>query len=425
MTEATWEIDTLDSGLRVVTTPVPTAQSVSVNVFVGIGSRGEGKRINGLSHYLEHMMFKGTEQRKTAIEIAEAVEGAGGILNAYTSQELTCYWNQVPFDKLPLAMDVLADMMRHSLIAQEEVDRERTVVQQEIRRAYDQPGSWAGHLLSEACFGDQPLGWPIAGTVETVQEMQREDFMQHIGTWYVPQNTVLSVAGNTTHKEVVAHARRLFEGLDGKKPPNVPNVNGGIPDRNVVVEAREIAQSNMAMALRAVSRLDPDRYAAQILNAILGRGMSSRLFREVRERRGLAYSIGSGLTRYMDTGVLSISAGVSAVNVAETTKVIKEELMKLVQEPAGNDELTKARDYTIGSFRLGLETSMALAQRAGEYLLLMGEIEPVEHVVEMLQAVTAADVQRVAQRLFRPDNFSMSLVGPGANEEELAALLAA
>jgi len=425
MTEATWEIETLDSGLRVVTTPVPTAQSVSVNVFVGVGSRAEDRRINGLSHYLEHMMFKGTEHRKTAIEIAEAVEGAGGILNAYTSQEMTCYWNQVPFDKLPVAMDVLADMMRYSLIDQEEVDRERTVVQQEIRRAYDQPGAWAGHLLSEACFGDQPLGWPVAGTVDKVQEMQRDDFIRHIGTWYVPQNVVLSVAGNTTHKDVVDHARKLFAGLAGTKPPEVPEVSGGIPERNVVVESRDIAQSNMAMALRAVSRLDPDRYAAQIMNAILGRGMSSRLFKEVRERRGLAYSIGSGLTRYMDTGVLSISAGVSPENVAETTKVIKEELMKLVHELVENVELTKARDYTTGSFRLGLETSMALAQRAGEQLLLLGEIEPIEHVVAQLQAVTSEDVQRVAKRLFRDDNLSMSLVGPGANEEELSALLAA
>jgi predicted Zn-dependent peptidase len=425
MTEVPWEIDTLDSGLRVVTTPVSTAQSVSVNVFVGVGSRAEERRINGLSHYLEHMMFKGTERRKTAIEIAEAIEGAGGILNAYTSQELTCYWNQVPFDKLPLAMDVLADMMLRSLIDAGELDRERTVVQQEIQRAHDQPGAWAGHLLSEACFGDQPLGWPVAGTVDTVQEMYRDDFARHISTWYVPQNMVLSVAGNTTHREVVAQARTLFEGLDGARPPEVAEVSGGIPERNVMVEAREIAQSNLGIALRAVSRLDPDRYPAMLLNAVLGRGMSSRLFKEVRERRGLAYSVGSGLTRYMDTGVLSISAGVSPEHVAEATKVIKQELMKLVEERVGPEELTKSRDYTIGSFRLGLETSMALAQRAGEQLMMLGEIEPVETVVAKLQAVTADDVQRVAGRLFRNDNLSMSLVGPGANEQELAELLAA
>ena len=425
MAETTWEIETLESGLRVVTTPVATAQSVSVNVFVGVGSRAEDQRTNGLSHYLEHMMFKGTERRPSAIDIAEAIEGAGGVLNAYTSQEVTCYWNQVPFDKFPLAMDVLVDMMRYSMIDAGELDRERTVVQQEIRRAYDQPGAWAGRLLSEACFGDQPLGWPVAGTVETVQELQRDDFMHHIGTWYVPKNIVLSVGGNITHAEVVAAARKLFDGLDGGSPPPVPEVRNGIPDRNVVVEAREITQSNLAMALRAVSRTDPDRYPAIILNAVLGRGMSSRLFKEVRERRGLAYSIGSSLTRYNDTGVLGISAGVTAEQLPETVRVIKEELRKLVDEPVGVEEMTKARDYTIGSFRLGLETPMALAQRAGEALLMLGEIEPIEEVVANLAAVSADDVQRVAKRFFRNDNLCASVVGPGANEAEVGELLAA
>ena len=425
MAETTWEIDTLASGLRVVTTPVPTAQSVSVNVFVGVGSRAEDHRTNGVSHYLEHMMFKGTERRPTAIDIAEAIEGAGGVLNAYTSQELTCYWNQVPFDKFSLAMDVLVDMMRYSMIDAGELDRERTVVQQEIRRAYDQPGAWAGRLLSEACFGDQPLGWPVAGTVETVEELTRDDFMRHIGDWYVPKNMVLSVAGNITHQEVLAAAGKLFDGLEGQTPPAVREVRNGIPPKNVVVEARDITQSNLGMALRAVSRTDPDRYAAMILNAVLGRGMSSRLFKEVRERRGLAYSIGSSLTRYNDTGVLGISAGVTAEQLAETVRVIKAELMKLVDEPVGEEEMTKARDYTIGSFRLGLETPMALAQRCGEALLMLGEIEAIESVVAKLAAVSAGDVQRVAQRFFRNDNLCASVVGPGADADEVAGLLAA
>ncbi|HYM16474.1 MAG TPA: pitrilysin family protein, partial [Dehalococcoidia bacterium] len=193
-----WQISTLGNGLRVVTTPVPTAQSVSVNLFVGIGSRGEDRRTNGVSHYMEHMLFKGTPRRPDAIRIAEAIEGAGGVLNAYTSKELTCYWNQVPFDKLALAMDVLADMYRNSLLAPDEIARERTVVQQEIRRAFDQPGAWASELLSRATYGDQPIGWPIAGSIETVEALARDDFVRHVQTYYAPSNTVLSVAGNTT-----------------------------------------------------------------------------------------------------------------------------------------------------------------------------------------------------------------------------------
>jgi predicted Zn-dependent peptidase len=425
MAEATWEIETLENGLRVVTTPVPTAQSVSVNVFVGVGSRAEDRRTNGLSHYLEHMLFKGTEERPTAIAISEAIEGAGGNMNAGTDKELTVYYNLMPYEKLPLAMDVLADMIQRSLIDAEELDRERTVVQQEIKRAYDQPGAWASRLLYEASFGDQPLGWPVAGTVETVQELARDDFVNHVRTWYTPPNMVLSVAGNTTHREVVEHARRLYGGLEGDAPPAVDRARDGVATKRAVTESREITQSNLAMAVRGLSRKDPGRYALGILNAVLGRGMSSRLFREVRERRGLAYSIGSGVTRFQDTGLLSISAGVSAEKVNETVSVIKQELQKLVEEPVGEEELTKARDYSVGTFRLSMESPMALAHRTGEDLLFLGEIETIETIVGRLQAVTADDVQQMAQRLFRLEHMSMSLVGPGANEGEMTDLLAA
>lgn len=420
-----YERTVLANGLRVVTSYMPHTRSVSINLFVGAGSRYESDEQAGVSHFLEHMLFKGTERRPSAIAIAEAIEGAGGILNAFTTQELTCYWNQVPFDKLALAMDVLADMMQHALIDQEELDRERSVVQQEIRRAYDQPGAWASRLLAQAYFGDQPLGWPVAGTVETVEALTRNDFLHHIDTWYVPENVVVSVAGNTTHREVLAAARKLLGGLERSASPPVEAVRDGLPPQHIAVEARAIAQSNLGLALPAVSRTDPDRYAVTILNAILGRGMSSRLFKEVRERRGLAYSIGSSVTRYNDTGVLTISAGVSPEKVSETVQVIREELGKLVDEPVGDEELTKARDYTIGSFRLSLETPMALAQRAGELLLMVGAIEPIEETVERLAAVTAPDVQRVAQRLLGDGRLAMSLVGPGANEEELRELLAA
>ncbi|MCI0850281.1 MAG: insulinase family protein, partial [Chloroflexi bacterium] len=285
--------------------------------------------------------------------------------------------------------------------------------------------AWASHLLSEAHFGDQPLGWPVAGTVDSVQELKRDDLMNHIGTWYVPRNIVLSVAGNTTQGEVLKLARKLLAEAEGGPAPAIPTARDGIPERNVIVEDRDITQSNMAMALRTVSRRDPDRSAVTIMNTVLGRGMSSRLFKEVRERRGLAYSIGSGVSLYNDTGVLTISAGVSADKVAETTSVIKAELTKLVEEPVGEEELTKSRDYIIGNFRLSMETPMALAQRAGDQLLMLGEIESIDDVVARYQAVTAADVQRVAKRIFRKDNFSMSLVGPGANEGELTELLAA
>jgi predicted Zn-dependent peptidase len=371
------------------------------------------------------MLFKGTDRRPDAIVIAEAIEGAGGVLNAYTSKELTCYWNQVPFDKLPQAMDVLADMYKHSKLEQAEVDRERTVVQQEIRRAFDQPGAWASELLSRATFGDQPIGWPIAGTIETVEAMQRDDFVQHVGTYYAPCNTVLSVAGNTTHDEVLRLAEELYGGVEDRPVPPQPAARPEFADEPVIVEKREIAQCNMGIALHAIGRKDPDRYPLMVMNTILGRGMSSRLFKEVRERRGLAYSVGSGVSRYNDVGTMSISAGVTLEHLEEATSVIRDELFKMSAEPAREEEVTKARDFSIGNFRLGLESTMALAQRAGESLLMLGEIEPIEAVVSGVEAVTAGDVQRVAQRLFKPGAFAMAVVGPGGDPDKLREILAA
>ncbi|MEX2225175.1 MAG: pitrilysin family protein [Dehalococcoidia bacterium] len=418
-----WQISRLDNGLRVVTTPVPTAQSVSVNVFVGIGSRGEDRRTNGLSHYMEHMLFKGTERRPDAIMIAEAIEGAGGVLNAYTTRELTCYWNQVPFDKLGQAMDVLADMYRNSKLEQQEIDRERTVVQQEIRRSFDQPGAWASELLSRATFGDQPIGWPVAGTLETVEAMAHEDFVEHVAQYYVPSNTVLSVAGNTTHDEVMTLTEQLYGDIPAADIAPPPAAVMQFAPERVVVEKREIAQCNMGIALHGVARRDPERYPQMVMNTVLGRGMSSRLFKEVRERRGLAYSVGSGMARYTDVGVMNVSAGVTLEHLEEATRVIREQLFLLATDPAPEEEVTKARDFSVGNFRLGLESTMALAQRAGESLLMNGEIESIDDVVNAINAVTPSEVQHVAQRLFKPGGFSMAVVGPGGDADLLQEIL--
>ncbi len=413
----------LPEGLRVVTTAVPTAQSVSVNVFVGAGSRGEEERTKGLAHFLEHMMFKGSPRRPTAIEVAEAIEGAGGVLNAYTAKELTCYWNQVPFDRIETAIDVLADMLRNALLAPEEIDRERSVVQQEIRRTKDQPAAWAGELLGQAVYGDHPMGWSTAGTEETVATLRQQDFKDWMRAWYGAANVVVSIAGNTTHEGVMGLVARHLENGRTAIAPALPALNGALPASRVLCDSRPITQANLAIGLPALSRSDPDRYTLMVLNSLLGRGMSSRLFKEVRERRGLAYSVGSSVSRHSDTGLLGIAAGVSPENVGEAVRVILDELDKLVQERVGEEELTKARDYTVGSFRLGLETTMALGQRAGESLLTLGEIEPVESVVNKLLAVTADDLMRVARRVLLRDKVALAVVAPDANEGALRELL--
>jgi predicted Zn-dependent peptidase len=280
-----------------------------------------------------------------------------------------------------------------------------------------------GELLSQAVYGDQPIGWSIAGTVEIIGAMQRQDLVDHLDRWYTPQNAVLSVAGNVAHEQVMELAERWLGEWQGGPAPRWLPARPELPEQRVIAEKRDIAQCNVAIGLRAIGRNDPDRFALTILNNVLGRGMSSRLFKEVRERRGLAYSVGSSVSRHADTGTMSISAGVSPENLHEATSVILAELRRLVDEPVGDEEMTKARDYAAGSFRLGLESTMSLGQRAGENLLTLGDIEPVDEVVSKLRGVAAEDVQRVARRLFHGGNLAMAVVGPQGDADELGALL--
>lgn len=420
---ANWKLGCLENGLRVVTTPVATAESVSISIFVGVGSRCEQPRVNGISHYMEHMLFKGTHKRPDAIQIAEAIEGLGGSLNAYTGKELTCYWNHVPFDGAHRALEVLADMVLDSLLDLEEIERERSVVQQEIKRGHDQPGSWVGELLSRALYGDQPIGWSIAGPPEVIQTIQRPDFVEHLDHWYRPNNMVLSVAGRIEHEDVMRWAEELLGGGRPAEIASVPAADPELPAQHVIAEAREIAQCNLAMGLRAFGREDPDRFALTVMTNLFGRGMSSRLFREVRERRGLAYSVGASTSRHAGVGAFSISAGISPENLLEATRVILHEAGRLVSEPVGDEELTKVRDYTSGSFRLGLESTGSLGQRHGDSLLSIGRIETVDEVVEQYQAVQPADIQRVAARIFHPDNLAVAIVGPPIDVDELEAVL--
>ena len=419
-----WELTTLDNGLRVVTTPMPTTQAVSVNLFVGVGSRSEPERLNGITHFLEHMVFKGTERRPDATIIAEEIEGAGGTLNAYTNKEFTCYWNIVPFDRVATAIDVAADMLLHSKLDQEEIERERTVVQQELKRNHDNPGAWAGRLIGQAVYGEQPTGWDVGGTVELVATWQRPDFVEHIGAWYRPGNIVLSVAGNVSHDQVVELARPLFGGMEPAPIPSVMPYDPAITGPRVTAESRPIDQCTMFLGLPIFGRDDPDRAALRVMNDVLGAGMSSRLFREVRERRGLAYSVSSGYGYLSDTGVFTISAGVNREKLDETISVCLAEAERLVAEDVPADELRKAKDHSIGRFRLSLETAFSLGQRHGELLMSRGAIESVDEVVAQIEAVTPDDVRRVAGRVFRRDQLHCAVVGPGLDQSEVEARLA-
>ena len=416
-------IDELPNGLRVVVTSIPHSQAAVLAAYVGVGSRDEARDTLGLSHYLEHMLFKGTEARPEPTAISAAIEGAGGSLNAFTSRELTCYWNRVPFDRLPLAMDVLADSVRHSLLAESEIERERTVICSEIRRAHDQPGQRVGQLLTQAAYGEQPLGWEIAGDLESVGSVTREHLADHIATWYRPSNIVLSVAGNVEREQVLEFAERHWgegwpEGASAAAPARSP-AEAAMSDDLAQIEVRNLEQCNLALALRSIHRLDPDRYAMALLNEVLGGGMSSRLFTEIREKRGLAYSVGSHPTAFDDAGHLAIMAGVTDEHVLETVDVVIDELGKLVAEPVADEELERVREHAIGSFRLGLDAAASWCHRAGGMLLSNGFIEPVEETIAGYESVTSADIQRVAQRVMREGNLAAAVVGPFEQADEL------
>lgn len=417
------QITTLPNGLRVILTPVPTAQAAAVTFFVGVGSRHEDRETNGVSHFIEHMLFKGTTLRPTAPEISQAIEGAGGSLNAFTTKEITCYWNNLPFEHVDTGIEVLADMLQHSVMDPEEVERERTVVQQEIRRSHDSPGSHVSELLSGATFGDQPIGWPIAGTLETVDAMTRQDFIDHMAGFYTSANTVLSIAGNVEPDRVLEVVERQFGSLALGEPALERGATAERPAEYIQLDDRPIEQTNLALSVLGIGRRDPDRYALDLMNTALGRGMSSRLFKEVRERRGLAYSVGSGSTRYRDIGSMTVSAGVTREHQEEALEVIIAELHDLATTPMPDEELNRTKDYATGSFRLSLETPMSFAQRWGAQLLHDGKLEPADVTVDCLRAVTAEDIQRVAKRLFDEPKFSLAVVGPSASEDRLDTIL--
>ncbi len=419
----TWEMSTLPNGLRVVTTPIPTTQAVSINMFVGVGSRSEEQEVNGITHFLEHMVFKGTERRPDATMIAGEIEGAGGTLNAYTNKEFTCYWNIVPFDRFGVGIDVLADMLLNSKLEQGEIDKERTVVQQELKHNHDSPGAWAARLIGKALYGEQPCGWDVGGSVELVNTMNRPEFVDHISSWYHARNHVLSVAGNVSHGQVMEQAERLFGAMPNDEIPSVRPYDPGVTGPRVMTDSRPIDQCSLYLGGPLFGRGDPDRFALRVMNDVLGSGMSSRLFREVRENRGLAYSVGSGYGFLADAGTFTISAGVDRDKIAETISVCLAECENMFKETVPADEMKKAKDHTVGRFRLSLETAYSLGQRHGELLISRGQIEEIPEFVAGIEAVTPDDVRRVASRIFDRSKFHCTVVGPNIDENEILAAL--
>ena len=419
-----FEKTVLDNGLRIVSSSLPHTRSVSVCIFVGAGSRYESDEIAGVSHFLEHMLFKGTERRPTAREISEEIEGIGGIMNAGTDKELTVYWAKVGDHRFARTMDILADCLRHSLLDPVELEKERSVILEELAMTEDNPGEIVNLLIDEVVWPAQPLGRDVGGTPESVQRVTRDDVASYMQGLYVPQNTVVAIAGNVSHAEAVEQAAKHL--ADWEARPFDTWFPAAIPDDAPRFRLRQkrTEQAHLCLALPGLSAAHPDRYVLDVLNAVLGEGMSSRLFLELREQRSLCYDVHSYVNHYLDSGSAVVNAGVDPRKVDDALRAIAEEVLKMV-EPIPERELVKAKEFIKGRLQLRMEDTRAVASWLGGQELLRREILTVDDVLAIVDEVDADEIQRVASTLLRPDSFRLAVVGPYRSPARFERLLAA
>ncbi|HAL61474.1 MAG TPA: insulinase family protein [Chloroflexi bacterium] len=417
------EKTTLDNGLRILSLGMPHTCAVSIGFFIGVGSRFEDGEENGISHFLEHMLFKGTEKRPTAREIAVTIEGVGGAINATTGRELTTYWVKVPQGHLALAIDLLVDMLQCSKLEEEEIERERRVIIEEINMMLDFPADWVHLLLNQLVWPGHPLGRDVTGTKESVSKIDRERMFRYLARHYHPANTVVSVAGRIEHEEVVEELSLALEAWPRKEREAYLPVEEAQREPRVCLGYRETEQAHLALSLQGIPRSHPDRFNLQLLNTVLGQGMSSRLFLEVREKRGLAYSISSYVNYLHDTGRLGVFAGVDPRRIEAALEAILGELDRLRGEPVPAEELKKAKEFMKGRLLLQMEDSFAVASWLGRQEILEDRVLTVDEVLAAIDAVTAEDIQRVASERFREESLNLAVVGPFQEEERVRSLL--
>jgi predicted Zn-dependent peptidase len=420
---AIYQTTRLSNGVTVATTTLPHMTSVSLGLWVGVGGRNEPAELNGISHFIEHMLFKGTA-RRSAEEISQSVEGIGGTLNAFTSEDHTCFYARVTHDRWKAVADVIADMFLHSRFDPADIAKERNVIKEELASYYDQPQQYVHELLNELQWPDQPLGRSLTGSVKTLNAMRRQHFVDYMARHYVGDATLLCAAGRIEHAELVEVAQRLTRRCRlGPKPAFAPATNPQTKP-TVRLDTRKTEQTQLALGLRAASRHDPRRFPLRLLNTLVGETMSSRLFVELRENRGLAYDIHSSTSTFEDTGDFVVSAGLDAANLDKALKLILRELRRLADEPVSPGELKRAKDYVIGQMELSLESTENHMMSLGEQLLGFGRVIPQEDVVKRLRAVRASDLRRTMSDFLRPERMSLALVSPLKDGRGIEGILA-
>ncbi len=414
----------LPGGLRIVTEAMPTVRSATFGIWVNVGSRDETPSLAGASHYLEHLLFKGT-RRRSALDISSALDAVGGEANAFTGKEYTCYYARVLDDDLPLAIDVVADLVTSSLVTAADVEGERGVILEEIAMHDDDPSDVVHESFSAAVFGDTPLGRPVLGTAESIERLSRQAVAGYYRRRYRPENMVVSVAGNVEHTAVVRRVRAAFAaaGMAGgdarPAPPRVSTARVPAARSVVAVERRPTEQAHLVLGGPGLSRTDERRFALGVLNAALGGGMSSRLFQEVREKRGLAYSVYSYATQYAGTGLFGVYAGCLPGKVDEVLDICRDQLAMVAADGITEEELVRGQGQMRGSLVLGLEDTGSRMSRIGKSELVYGELLTVEDIISRISAVTVEDVRAVAADVLSAPP-SLVVIGPFDEDREFA-----
>ncbi|MCE2404210.1 MAG: insulinase family protein [Dehalococcoidia bacterium] len=412
----------MDNELHVLTSSMPHTRSVSVGIFIGAGSRYESGEIAGVSHFLEHILFKGTKSWPTARDVSEAIEGVGGVMNASTDREMTVFWCKVARPHFERALSVLVDMMLNPLLDPAEIDKEREVVLEELRMVNDYPTNRVELLIDEALWPDQAMGRDVGGSQESVSGLTREHILDYVRQQYTPCNAVVSVAGDISHEEVVDLLNGTVESWKPATPMQWHPVVDGQTCPRVRVEQRKTDQAHLIVGLPSLPMGHPDRYALGLMNVILGEGMSSRLFLELREKQGLAYDVHSSLNLFRDCGSLTVYCGVEPRKSAQAIGAILEQLGGL-QGPIPQAELDKARELSKGRMLLRMEDSRSVAMWMGAQQTLLGTVRTVDEVVEKMDAVTTDDVHRVAATVVRQEALNLAVVGPFRSDRRFRSLL--
>jgi predicted Zn-dependent peptidase len=403
------EMTKLPNGVRVITEPMPHVRSVSVGIWIGSGSRRETPEHNGISHFIEHMLFKGTENR-TAEDIARSVDSIGGNLDAFTAKELVCFNTKVLDEHLSLAFDVLADLVLHPLFREEDIEKEKGVILEEIKMEADSPDYLVHEIFTSNFWKDHPLGKPILGTRETVKRFGRESVRKYYDTVYEPSSLIVTAAGNLTHERLVALVREHFESMPAG-PVAPPEPPPGTHARIALRNKKSLEQVHLCLGVPSYPLPHHERFACYVLNTLLGGGMSSRLFQNIRERQGLAYAVFSELNPYRDTGCLSIYAGTSLESARKVVESIMNEFRQLKAQPVGDEELRRAKDHLKGSLMLSLESTASRMSNLARQEMYFARFFTLDELVESIEAVTADDVQRIACTFFDPKQIALTVLG--------------